>query len=105
MGKESIQWSLYGWLFITCVDSSARFQGMAILTRISLAPEYDIQFQEIIPGRVLHVRIYLGRFFLTSLISIKMYGPQTPARTSSTNGLLSGPSLDATSASALREIC
>ena len=47
MGKESNQSASKGLQFLTSVDPSTRFQGLAILLRATLAPEYDIRFQEI----------------------------------------------------------
>ena len=61
-GQESTHWSSHGWRFNTCIDPSTRFQGVAVLVRISLAPEHDVQFQEVLPGRVLHVRVRLGNY-------------------------------------------
>ena len=57
LGRESTQWAAAGWRFITSVDPKIRFQGVAVLLRESLCREGELHFQEVIVGRLLHVRL------------------------------------------------
>ena len=57
LGKESSSWASAGWRFVTTIDASTRYQGVAILVRESLCKTGEMHYQEIIPGRLLHVRV------------------------------------------------
>ena len=57
LGKESAQWIAAGWRFLTTVDASTRFQGVALLIRESLCHAGELHFQEVVAGRLLHVRV------------------------------------------------
>ncbi|CAE7364162.1 unnamed protein product [Symbiodinium sp. CCMP2592] len=57
LGKESSHWSSAGWTFITSVDPSSRFQGLATLVRQDFQGDAEIHHKEIKPGRLLHVRL------------------------------------------------
>ncbi|CAE7225720.1 unnamed protein product [Symbiodinium sp. CCMP2592] len=57
LGKESSHWSSAGWTFITSVDPSSRFQGLATLVRQDFQGAAEIHHKEIKPGRLLHVRL------------------------------------------------
>ena len=57
LGKESSSWVSAGWRFVTTVDASNRYQGVAILVRESLCRTGEMHYQELIPGRLLHVRV------------------------------------------------
>ena len=67
IGRLSTHWNSSGWRFVTTADPQTRFQGVAVLIKVSLAPEHAVQFQEVHPGRLLHVRVRLDTYALDIL--------------------------------------
>ena len=57
LGRDSNSWVSAGWRFVTTVDPSTRFQGVAILVREALCRTGELHYQEVVPGRLLHVRV------------------------------------------------
>ena len=57
LGRESNSWLSAGWRFVTTIDPSTRFQGVAILVREALCRTGELHYQEVVPGRLLHVRV------------------------------------------------
>ena len=57
LGKQSSQWSSAGWTFVTCIDSTTRFQGLATLVRQDFMGDAELHQQDLTPGRLLHVRV------------------------------------------------
>ena len=58
LGRESSQWSDRHWHTIVSVDPGTRFSGVAVFIRKTFAHDDCIRFNEIIKGRLLHVRIF-----------------------------------------------
>ena len=58
VGRESLHWHSRGWSFITSVDPMARFSGVAVLIRNTIAHTDCIRYQELVKGRLLHVRLF-----------------------------------------------
>ena len=58
MGRESSQWQSRGWSFRTSVDPAVRFSGVAVLIRNTIANTDCIRYQELVKGRLLHVRLF-----------------------------------------------
>ena len=57
LGRDSNSWVSAGWRFVTTIDPSTRFQGVAILVREALCRTGELHYQEVVPGRLLHVRV------------------------------------------------
>ena len=72
MGRDSNQWTSKGWRLLTSVDPACRFQGIAVILRTWLAPEYDIRFHEIQLGRLMHVRVDLRQTAL-DIVGVYQY--------------------------------
>ena len=58
MGRESLHWHSRGWSFITSVDPVARFSGVVVLIRNTIAHTDCIRYQELVKDRLLHVRLF-----------------------------------------------
>ena len=67
LGKQSSQWSSAGWTFVTCIDSTTRFQGLATLVRQDFMGEAELHQQDLAPGRLLHVRIARAEYHIDVL--------------------------------------
>ena len=78
LGKESNSWVSAGWRFVTTIDASTRYQGVAILVRETLCRTGEMHYQEIIPGRLLHVRVAQEHHSL-DLIGVYQHAPHLEA--------------------------
>lgn len=60
LGKTATEYKIPGWSVISSPDPQHRWAGVAIYVSEKLACHSEIRFQELVPGRLLHVRIPLG---------------------------------------------
>ena len=58
MGKTSNEWQTKHWRIITSVQSEVRFAGVAVCVRRNVVSEQHVKYQEVLAGRLLHVRVY-----------------------------------------------
>ena len=56
-GPTASEWEAAGWLFVSSPDPGTRFAGVAVALRKSLVKGGVVRSAEIVPGRLLHVRI------------------------------------------------
>ena len=70
VGKTSNEWQTKHWHIITSVQTDVRFAGVAVCVRRSLATGQHVKYQEVLPGRLLHVRVYPD--FLTDKLDVSL---------------------------------
>ncbi|CAE7700026.1 unnamed protein product [Symbiodinium sp. CCMP2592] len=71
-GPEASEWKVGGWTIVSSPDNKSRFAGVAIAIRSSLAGQYVTRSREILPGRILHVRLS-GINYSIDLLSCYQY--------------------------------
>ena len=60
LGKTATEYRIPGWSVISSPDPQHRWAGVAIYVSEKLACHSEVRFQELVPGRLLHVRIPIG---------------------------------------------
>ena len=60
LGKTATEYKIPGWSVISSPDPQHRWAGVAIYVSEKLACHSEVRFQELVPGRLLHVRIPIG---------------------------------------------
>ena len=68
LGASYNEWKAGDWYFVSSPDNKTRYAGVAIAVRHRLASSYDIRSLEVVPGRLLHVRLS-GKLYSIDLIS------------------------------------
>ena len=67
-GDSASEWEAAGWNVVSSPDPGSRFAGVAIAVRKALVKDSIIRFAEVVPGRLLHVRVS-GKHFGIDLLS------------------------------------
>ena len=67
-GDTASEWEAAGWYIVSSPDPGSRFAGVAIAIRKSLVKDGIIRFAEVVPGRLLHVRVS-GKHYGIDLLS------------------------------------
>ena len=67
-GGEYNEWQAGEWYLISSPDVKSRFAGVAIAIRRRFARHYGVRSLEVVPGRLLHVRL-TGKLYSIDLLS------------------------------------
>ena len=67
-GSEYNEWQAGEWYMVSSPDDKSRFAGVAIAIRPRFARHYGVRSLEVVPGRLLHVRL-TGSLYSDSTVS------------------------------------
>ncbi|CAE7835719.1 Pol [Symbiodinium sp. CCMP2592] len=74
LGKALTEYTVPNWHIISSPDPHHRWSGVTVCVSSKLVSRDDIQYQEVVPGRILHVRLPIGcKRQSTSLEIVSVY--------------------------------